>query len=299
MAPEKRRKQQQFSFTWDDEPSEARAGAAETTRCVQHDEQDPPMPPPVDDSPANDSAAEPNSEERPMRPTEEPGDPPSGTDPEPPISPQPGALGTPRARPSTQEDRPKADLSGDAMADLTVGQIMQEARRQVNLTIAQIAQRTRIPPSFLYSIEADQLDRLPALIYSKSHVRQLCRDYGLDPEAVLEKFLAAVDSAPPKRKTWNMKIRAGGDDDSSRVAYHLPPDEEIEGVSRQLNWPVLISGAALALLALIVIIAVVAQLRGGGEEAPEPATAPGATIDYEEFVLPEVLPLKQMPMPGQ
>ncbi len=221
--------------------------------------------------------------------------------------PQAGALGTPRPRPANNadDDTPKAEIPPDTISELTVGQIMQEARGQVNRSVAQVAQRTRIPPSFLYNLEADHLDRLPALIYSKSHVRHLCQDYGLDPEPVLEKFLAAVGAEPPKPKNRRMTIGTDADDENAPVAYHLPPDEDVtENTSRFRNIPARAIGVGLGALALLLALFMVVQTlrnRDTGEETPTPpaaASAP-AEIDYERFVVPQVLPIKQLPMPGE
>lgn len=218
-------------------------------------------------------------------------------------APQAGALGTPRPRPSanTDDDTPKAEIPPDTLSELTVGQIMQEARGQVNRSVAQVSQRTRIPPSFLYNLEADHFDRLPALIYSKSHVRHLCQDYGLDPEPVLEKFLAAVGAESPKPKNKRRTIRPDADDENAPVAYHLPPDEDgTENTSWFRNIPARAIGAGLGGLALLLALFIVVQtLRNGDAGEETPAAAAPAEIDYERFVVPQVLPIKQLPMPGE
>lgn len=301
MAHDKRRKQQQFSFTWDDSADNPPPRRAEPQPPPNHQPQDFTMPTPPENSPeVSNTQSTPDAEENSSAPSAQSEDPPQ-------LSPQAGALGTPRPRPSADsasDDSPKAELPPDALSELTVGQIMQEARGQVNRSVAQVAQRTRIPPSFLYNIEADHLDRLPALIYSKSHVRHLCQDYGLDPEPVLEKFLAAVGAEPPKRKSRSMAIRADADDENSPVTYHLPPDEAAtENTGRFSNIPVRVIGTGLGALALLLVLVMVVQaLRSNdtdeGASPASTATAP-ADLDYEQFVVPQVLPLKQLPMPGE
>lgn len=305
MAHDKRRKQQQFSFTWDDSADPAPPRRAEPQPSLNKQPQDPPMLTPPENSPdESNSQSTPETEENSSAPASA-----SSTQSEETanLRPQSGALGTPRPRPSVDtpsDDTPKAELPPDALSELTVGQIMQEARGQVNRSIAQVAQRTRIPPSFLYNLEADHLDRLPALIYSKSHVRHLCGDYGLDPEPVLGKFLAAVGAEPPKRKSRSMTIRSDADDENSRVAYHLPPDEDVtENTGRFGNIPVRVIGAGLGALALLLVLVMVVQALRSGETDEEASstsattTAP-ADLDYERFVVPQVLPIKQLPMPG-
>lgn len=304
MAPDNRRKQQQFSFTWDDndDPSPPhRADPQPQPQPTTPHPQDPTMAPPSENKPDDSSDVQPtpDAEEKSTTP------PPQADETSTP-TPTAGALGTPRPRPAANADdnATKAEIPHDSMSELTVGQIMQEARGQVNRSIAQVSQRTRIPPSFLYNLEADHLDRLPALIYSKSHVRNLCRDYGLDPEPVLEKFLVAVGAEPPRPNSRRMAIRADADDENAPVTYHLPPDEDEMENNRWFGTiPARTIGAGLGGLALLLVLLLVVQtLRSPdtGEETPSTptATAP-ADLDYERFVVPQVLPIKQLPMPGE
>jgi transcriptional regulator with XRE-family HTH domain len=75
---------------------------------------------------------------------------------------------------------------GEAGADAgrTVGAELRAARERAGLTLAEVAQATKVRPGILKEIEADAHDRLPALTYTLGFVKAYARTVGLDPQAV-------------------------------------------------------------------------------------------------------------------
>lgn len=305
MARQDRQKQKQFSFNWENEPDEQ----APSGNRAQGAPPDPaqgwspprrapapsgrPSPPPSAGTAPRQRAVPP-----PMHEEEEPAHPPVAADA--------GSIGRPqtvrRAAEAPAEDRTPsaARLQGDLQGALTVGQLLQEARNQVGLSVAAVANATKVPPAFVYSIEGDQLDRLPALVYSKSHIKHLCRAYGMEPDPVIEKFLQTVGAASEPKKPRQPKAAPPQTEKNGQVTYRLPGEDSPE-TKHGAGWTRGRVGAvAVVALLLLAIAYVMINKEGSGDGVPPAGDIVVRTereIDYEQFVPPQVLPLKQLPMP--
>ncbi len=73
---------------------------------------------------------------------------------------------------------------------LRVGDILAAERRRQGLKIEAIAQQSRIPLRHLKSIEASDLDALPATTYSAGFIKTYARILGLDAAALTAEFRA-------------------------------------------------------------------------------------------------------------
>jgi transcriptional regulator with XRE-family HTH domain len=79
--------------------------------------------------------------------------------------------------------------NGAAVADpRTIGEALRQAREAAGLTLAEVAERTKVRPGILAEIEADDHDRLPALTYSLGFVKAYARTVGMDPIAAAERY---------------------------------------------------------------------------------------------------------------
>jgi len=70
----------------------------------------------------------------------------------------------------------------------TPGEMINEAREAQGLTIAQLSERTKIPPAVLASLELDEYHKISGPLYIKSFLRTCAVDLGLDPQIVLSLF---------------------------------------------------------------------------------------------------------------
>lgn len=70
----------------------------------------------------------------------------------------------------------------------TPGELISEARVAQDLTLAQLSERTKIPPPVLASLEQDEFHKISGPLYIKSFLRTCALDLGLDPQAVLEQY---------------------------------------------------------------------------------------------------------------
>lgn len=77
----------------------------------------------------------------------------------------------------------------------SVGERLRLAREARGLTVDEIARRTRITRQTLGTLEAMDLERLPAAIYTRGFVSSYAREVGLDPAATAAAYLSAVTRA--------------------------------------------------------------------------------------------------------
>lgn len=78
--------------------------------------------------------------------------------------------------------------AGAAAEPRTLGEALRQAREAAGLTLAEVAERTKVRPGILASIESDDHDRLPALTYSLGFVKAYARTVGMDPVATAERY---------------------------------------------------------------------------------------------------------------
>jgi cytoskeletal protein RodZ len=79
----------------------------------------------------------------------------------------------------------------------TIGEALRRAREDAGLTLAEIAERTKVRPGILAEIEADDHDRLPALTYSLGFVKAYARTVGMDPIAAADRYRLESQKGDP------------------------------------------------------------------------------------------------------
>ena len=105
----------------------------------------------------------------------------------------------------TRNDQAAA-VSSDGLAPLrpirvtldearTLGEALRAARASLGLEIDDIAQATRVRASYIASLEALDLDALPARPFAIGYLRLYARALGVEPDAVVARFLAEAPAA--------------------------------------------------------------------------------------------------------
>lgn len=72
------------------------------------------------------------------------------------------------------------------------GELLRRVRESKGLSLAQVADRTRISKSHLENIEADRYEPLPATVYLRGMLASLARELGLDQQRVAKSYVALV-----------------------------------------------------------------------------------------------------------
>jgi len=140
---------------------------------------------------------------------------------------------------------------------MTIGEELRNARRARGVTIEQISNVTKISPSVLRALEADDLAKLPGWVFTRGFLKSYAREVGLDPDRTVETFLAQV--TPPQEPS-DGRARAERDVEEPRG---IPEDPE-----RSTDLGQMIAVA-------VIVIAAVAYL--GLQNRSMPARAAAAT----------------------
>jgi len=73
----------------------------------------------------------------------------------------------------------------------SVGQFLREKREEKRMSIAEIARATRVPPSSVERIEADQFDELPGEVYVRGFLKSYARAVGVSEDEVLGRYTSS------------------------------------------------------------------------------------------------------------
>lgn len=160
----------------------------------------------------------------------------------------------------------------DQLPGSAVGADLKAAREAQGLSLADIADRTRIPSRHLSAIETGDYGKLPAATYSAGFVRTYARLVGLDSADLSQRFRAELASHQPPR--------------SYRQEPYAPADPA-RVPSRALVWVTL----------AIAVVAVIGYLYWRGSQLENPAEVATAPAPVTQAAPPApVAPPAQAPV---
>jgi cytoskeletal protein RodZ len=94
--------------------------------------------------------------------------------------------------------------------DPVIGPELAAARTRVGLSVDELAERTRIRPHVIESVEVDDFDPCGGDFYARGHIRTLARVLGKDPAPMLAHFEARYATAPVSaRKVFEAELATG------------------------------------------------------------------------------------------
>jgi len=128
------------------------------------------------------------------------------------------------------------DAFAHRVADPVIGPELAKARDRLRLTVDQLAERTRIRPHVIESIEVDDFAPCGGDFYARGHLRTLARVLGADAAPLLRSYDQHYADAPlDARRVFEAELAtsAGG---------------PIRGTRGGLNWSVLIAAVMAAVL---------------------------------------------------
>lgn len=172
----------------------------------------------------------------------------------------------------------------------TLGEELRHKREQRGITLAEIAEATRIGTRFLKAIETDNFSILPGGIFTRSFIRAYAKHVGMNEDEAIGLYLQQVagptieqqeatdqpiNQAPPPEKITRpppspfLAKHAAPVTTSSRrfepVAFRQSPS--------RTNWPTIVIGAGIVIFIVIIVVALVKQLNQGGGETESQATS--------------------------
>ena len=110
------------------------------------------------------------------------------------------------------------DFVTEPAYDPVIGPALAAARTRVGLTVDELAERTRIRPHVIESIEVDDFAPCGGDFYARGHLRTLARVLGQDPAPLLEQFDNRYATAPDQRPP-GVRGRARDRDDRQHAQH--------------------------------------------------------------------------------
>lgn len=143
----------------------------------------------------------------------------------------------PEAAELRRADEPLLIGEPEPVADPVVGSELAAARARLGLTVDQLAERTRIRPHVIESIEVDDFAPCGGDFYARGHLRTLARVLGVEAAPLLASYDELYADAPiDARRVFEAELATGA-------------DGPIRGTRGGPNWSVLIAAVMAIVLA--------------------------------------------------
>ncbi len=134
------------------------------------------------------------------------------------------------------DPEPTVVLEDVRVTDPVIGPELAAARRHLSLSVDQLAERTRIRPHVIESIEIDDFAPCGGDFYARGHLRTLARVLGADAAPLLRSYDQHYADAPiDPRRIFEAELATG-------------KGGAIRGTRGGLNWSVLVAAVMAAIL---------------------------------------------------
>lgn len=163
---------------------------------------------------------------------------------------------------------------------MSVGETLERARRELGLSLDDVAADTRIRASLIAAIERDDFDPCGGAVYARGHLRSIARVLGIDAAPLVAEFDATHELDVPPVAT-SVAPQPTDPDLLARTDHRRRP-----------NW----NAAMVVALAAICVFALVGLIlsQGGGGKSPSHDSAQsqgtGAGTGTETQVSPPATP---------
>src|SRR5688572_30106866 len=174
----------------------------------------------------------------------------------------------------------------------TLGEELRHKREQRGITLAEIAEATRIGTRFLKAIETDNFSILPGGIFTRSFIRAYAKHVGMNEDEAIGLYLQQV--SVPTIEQQEAKVDALNPTPTPETITRTPPttvpakqsspvttnSRRFEPVAfrqspSRTNWPTIVIGTGIVIFIVIIVVALVKQLnQGGGETESQSTSAP-------------------------
>jgi len=90
------------------------------------------------------------------------------------------------------------DLSFNAEVEHYRGRELKQVREKIGLELQTVSKETKISLKILESLEEENFEKLPPLVYLKGFLRSYAQCLGLDPQKVIEGYLQSMGESKKK-----------------------------------------------------------------------------------------------------
>ncbi len=173
----------------------------------------------------------------------------------------------------------------------TLGEELRHKREQQGVTLAEIAEATRIGTRFLKAIETDNFSILPGGIFTRSFIRAYAKHVRMNEDEAIALYLQQI--AEPSIEQQELQTATINQSAPAEKSTRIPPTPQV--VAKQpvraaepsrrfepvafrqsparTNWPTIVIGAGIVIFIVLIVLALVKQLNQGKGESAAPATS--------------------------
>ena len=194
----------------------------------------------------------------------------------------------------------RSDGNGE-VAKQEFGNLLKRTREALGLSVAQVAEQTKIPPRYIQLLEDEAFDKLSQPFYVRSYINNLCKFYGVDPMPLLAFYENLSGYSPPNLSPEGyLPLATPMPKKSFSTGLTVGPRRQSS--SPHAFWLV---GGVLTLATVLLVAAFLSRLffsspKDPGDEPPNGDPAPVAIseeVSMERFMYTVPLPLKTLPIP--
>jgi cytoskeleton protein RodZ len=174
----------------------------------------------------------------------------------------------------------------------TLGEELRHKREQKGVTLAEIAEATRIGTRFLKAIETDNFSILPGGIFTRSFIRAYAKHVGMNEDEAIALYLhqvaersveqqelqavPAITQVAPAEKV--KKQQSPPLVVAKQPVRAAEPSRRFEPVAlrqspARTNWATIVIGAGIVIFIVLIVLALVKQLNQGKGESASPASS--------------------------
>jgi cytoskeleton protein RodZ len=167
----------------------------------------------------------------------------------------------------TPKRQPPWDKPPEAETTAAFGDWLRRQREMREISLRDIADRTKISLRYLQAMEDDRFDLLPAPIFAKGFLREYARYVGLSPDEVVNHYLSVQQQGSPEEE--------GVKKDSTLAGQRPSRPKPV----RNWTYGLFLALAVLILIGLVAALAWYAERRQSDPSAdvtPPPMAAPPA-----------------------
>jgi len=199
----------------------------------------------------------------------------------------------------------------------TLGEELKHKREQRGITLAEIAEATRIGTRFLKAIETDNFSILPGGIFTRSFIRAYAKYVGMNEEDAIGLYIQQVAGPATEQQEQAQPVAAAAPKPKKQVSPVVNRPTPIADQPRRFepvayrqsrtrtNWSTIVIGAGILIFIVLIALALVKQFNrssseNGSQASVEPKNAPSpktATQSNSSAAKPDASPQTDRP-PG-
>ncbi len=166
----------------------------------------------------------------------------------------------------------------------SIGETLRRERQRLNLDLEQVARETKINRRLLEAIEAEDFDRLPGGVFTRSFVRQYARVLGLDEDEIAAELQRNIQ---PQEAEQEGPTRL-----PAETAIELPRVPEFASAKPR-------SGSSLpALAGVVAVMLICSAIYAWWQRGPRTAPPPASTAERSEAPAPVPAPVAAAAQPA-